>query len=172
MSNSINLIEKHSEKSDKEVLAGKIRRVSFIMLISVGLISIVFFLLSYRFSVGYVKGQEDKLLKKMSEFEQLGSKVFLLNTRLTDISSLLSSRSKFNQLSDAIVNVKPDGLNISKYQIDATGVSIQANSNNLSDVDSFLNALLQLTKEKKLTIVQINNLTANLSGYSIQLTLN
>lgn len=172
MSNSINLIEKKTEKNARSELIKRTKKISFFIVFSVGLLSIVSFLLSYRFSIGYVRTQEDKLIKKMTAFEQIGSKVFLLNSRLTDISFLLSSRKKINITSESIINLKPENLIFSKYQIDSGGVQIEASSPNLSDINDFLNSLLSLSKQKKISSVVINSLGANLSGYSVQILIN
>lgn len=171
MSNSINLIKKQTEVNNKTDISNKIKKISFIVLICLGLLSIVLFLLSYRFSIGYVRSQEDKLIRKLGTYEQLGSKVYLLNSRLSDISLLISGRSNFNQITDSIVNVMPANLKFTKYQIDAGGIMIEANSKNLSDINDFLNSLLDLNSNKMLTSVEITSLSANALGYSIKLSL-
>lgn len=172
MSNGINLIEKQADKNVRSELTGRIKKFSFVLVFSVGLLSILFFLLNYRFSLGYVKSEEDKLTKKMLSFEEVSSKVFLLNSRLADISYLLSSRKKPNVTSEVIINIKPENLAISKYQIDAGGVSIDASSPNLSDINDFLNSLLSLTEKKKISSITINSLGADVSGYSVGLLIN
>lgn len=172
MSNSINLIQKQTETNSKEVLSEKIKKISFGVLISVGLLSIVLFLLSYRFSIGYVRSQEDKLMRKMGAYEQLGSKVFLLNSRLGDISFLISSRLKINKTSDAIIGVTPANLRLVKYDMNAKGIEIQAESQALSDINDFLNSLLALNANKVFSSVKIDSLSANASGYQLHVFLN
>lgn len=172
MSNSINLIEKQTGKNDRVELAEKLKRISLILLLSVGLFSIVIFLLSYRFSIGYVRAQEDKLTKKMTSYDQLGSKMFLLNSRLTDVSFLLSSRKKYNKVSEEIIKVAPDGLKITRYQIDSGGIQVDASSANLADLNNFLNSLLSLSQNKTISSILIRSLGANSTGYSAQLLIN
>lgn len=172
MSNSINLINKETTKSNRDDLVKKIRKISFLSLFAVGLISILLFLLSYRFSIGYVRTQEDKLIRKLSSFEQIGSKVFLLNSRLADISILLSSRKNYNRFTESIINQKPENLIISNYKIDSSGVVVEASSTNLSDINDFLNNLFILNQKKIISSVVINTLGANASGYRMQLSIN
>lgn len=172
MSNSINLIEKQTGKDVHSELIERIKKASFILVFSVGLLSIISFLLSYRFSIGYVRTQEDKLIKKMISFEQISSKVFLLNSRLSDISFLLSSRKKYHVISEAIINAKPENLIITKYQIDSGGAQIEATSQSLPDVNDFLNSLLSLTEKKKISSILISSLGVDASGYSVQLLIN
>lgn len=172
MSKGINLIEKQAEKNARPELAGRIKKASLVIVLSVGLLSILFFLLNYRFSIGYVKTEEDKLIKKMLSFEQVSSKIFLLNSRLADISFLLSSRKKYNVVSETIISVKPENMAISKYKLDSSGVLIEASSPNLSDINDFLNSLLSLSEKKKISSVIINSLEAAASGYSVEILIN
>ena len=75
----------------------KLKNISYILLISVAFLSLVSFLIDYRFSAGYVIKQENKLIESMSSYKKLGTQVFLLNDRLSHLNQLIVSRKSFKE---------------------------------------------------------------------------
>src|SRR3989344_7852835 len=111
MSIDINLASKTSESS-KDALLRKTKTISFIILFAVGLLSLVLFLVNLRFSANYVKREQNKLIEDLSAYDETASRIFLLNQRLSNISSILSLRKKHHEKADKIVEKIPSSVAI------------------------------------------------------------
>ena len=166
MSIEINLINKTSEGS-KDVRLRKIKTFSFITLFIVGFLSIILFLINYRFSANYVKREQDKLIANLSEFDEIASKIFLLDQRLSDISDILSSRKKYHETADKIIEKVPDSVAITEFQIDEAGILIEVGSSSLLELNNFLNGMLTLSNSKVINGVVLDSLTS--SGFEFSM---
>ena len=171
MSIEINLISKSSEGS-KDLRLRKIKTISFLTLFVVGALSLILFLIDYRFSASYVRGQQSELIADLSQYDETASRIFLLNQRLTDISELLSQRKKHHEKAEKIVEKLPTSVAISEFQIDESGVVMSVNSTSLLELNNFLNDILSLSKSKVLGVVILERLTTGASGYTMRVKTN
>lgn len=171
MSTEINLISKPTEGS-KNARLRKIKTISFITLFAVGFFSLILFFIDYRFSASYVRGQQNKLIADLSEYDETASKIFLLNQRLTDISELLSQRKKHHEKAEKIVEKLPTSVAISEFQIDESGVVMSVSSASLLELNNYLNHILSLSKSKVLGAVILDRLSTGTFGYTMRIRAN
>lgn len=171
MSTEINLISKPTEGS-KNARLRKIRTISFITLFTVGFFSLILFFIDYRFSASYVRGQQNKLIADLSQYDETASRIFLLNQRLSDISELLSQRKKHHEKAEKIVEKLPTSVAISEFQIDESGVVMSVSSTSLLELNNFLNDILSLSKSKVLGVVILDRLSTGTSGYTMRIKTN
>ncbi len=172
MSIDINLVNKKTSESAKDLRLKKVKTISFAILIVVAISSILLFLINLRFSVNYVKGQQNKIIDALSVYDETSSKIFILHQRVEDLSSIISERKKYHNKTELLFADLPTGVAIDEYEIDESGVVLGVSSNSLLDLDTFLNYLLDLTKSKKLTTIRMTKLSSVDEGYSMKLVLN
>ncbi len=172
MSIDINLVNKKTSESLKDLKLKKVKTISFTILIVIAISSIVLFLINLRFSVNYVKGQQVKIVEGLAAYDETTSKIFILNQRVADLSNIISERKKYHDKTDLIFKDFPDGIAIDEYEIDDGGISLGVSSTSLLELDTFLNYLLDLTKSKKLTSIRMTGLSSVEKGYSMKLSLN
>ena len=155
MSIDINLVNKKTSESVKDLRLKKVKTISFAVLIAVAVSSVLLFLINLRFSVNYVKGQQNKIIEALSAYDETTSKIFILHQRVEDLSTIISERKKYHDKTELIFKNFPTGISIEEYEIDESGVILGVSSNSLLELDTFLNYLLDLTKTKKITSVPV-----------------
>ena len=168
MSIDINLASKTSESS-KDALLRKTKTISFIILFAVGLLSLVLFLVNLRFSANYVKREQNKLIEDLSAYDETASRIFLLNQRLSNISSILSLRKKHHEKADKIVEKIPSSVAIEEFQIDDSGIIMEVNSSSLLELNNFLNGMLSLSKSKVFSTVVLDGLSYSDSEFIMKI---
>lgn len=168
MSIDINLASKTSE-SPKNARLRKIKTISFIALFGVGFLSLILFLISFRFSANYVKKEQNKIIEELEAYEQTASKIFILSKRLSDISEILSTRKKYHEKADKIVEKIPQPVAISEFSIDEGGIAIEVNSSSLLELNNFLNDMLSLSDSKVISGVVFDGLTYSGSEFVMKL---
>lgn len=171
MSANINLVDKRSPDDSRREKATKIKGISFAVLFLTAFLALVIFVVNYRFSASYVKKQEAELLSQLSSYNDTSAKIFIVNSKLTDISNVLSQRKKYNTLSTQIVAQNTGGASIDAYQIDEAGITMSVSSSTLSPIDQFLNALLDLSKKKIITSVTLKSLSLESGRYVVELSI-
>lgn len=172
MSIDINLVNKKTSESVKDLRLKKVKTISFAILIIVAVSSVLLFLINLRFSVNYVKGQQNKIIDALSAYDETTSKIFILHKRVEDLSSIISERKKYHEKTELIFTDLPTSVAINEYEISESGVVLEVSSNSLLELDTFLNYLLDLTKSKKLTTIRLSGLSSVDEGYSMKLILN
>ncbi len=172
MSIDINLVSKVTPKGSRDVQLKKIRTLSFVILFLVAFSSLTIFLISFRFSVNYVKKQQNDLIKKLSVYDETTSKILLLNSRLSDISSILGQRRKYNQIAGGIVKDISSSVNMQSFQISDAGISIEVSSSSLLELNNFLNHMISLSKSKIVSSVILDSLSSESSVYKMKLKAN
>ncbi len=171
MSIDINLVSKTSESS-KEARLRKIKTFSFVTLFVVGFLSIAFFLINYRFSANYVRKEQIEIMNSLSEYENIASKIFLLNKRLSDISLILSTRKKHHERAGKIIEKIPSSTQVSEFQIDDSGIVMEVSSGSLIELNNFLNDLLSLSESKVLNGVLLDGLSTSKSEFIMKVKAN
>lgn len=173
MSIDINLVNKKTSDSVKDLKLKKIKTISFTILIIIAISSILLFLINLRFSVNYVKSQQNKIIESLSAYDETTSKIFILHQRVEDLSLIISERKKYHDKTELIFKDLSDSITINEFEIDESGVTLGVTSNSLLELDIFLNYLLDLTKTKKLTSIRMTGLSSVDDGsYSMKLILN
>lgn len=172
MSSDINLIINRTSESVNSARIKKIKNFSFILLFFVGFLSLLFFLINFRYSVNYVKKQEADLIKSLSVYDATAAKILLLNSRLGDISTLLDQRKKYNVVTQAVLKGKNSSMNLDEYRMDSAGISMEVSSTSLKALNDFINHLLSLTSSNTITSVTLENLSQVSQGYEMSIIAN
>lgn len=147
----------------------KLRKISYTALIIVALFSVAIFLINLRFSVNYVKNQQQKLTKELSIYGETASRLFLLNSRLTDIASILEKRKEYNKIADQIIEDMSGSITIRNFQLSETGVVIIASAPSLKDLNDFTNQMIKLSKEGVVSNVVLEALSTEQAEYVVTL---
>ncbi len=168
MSIDINLISKRTLEDSKEQRVSKLKNYSFVLLFFVGFLSLVVFLINYRFSVNYVRRQQNDLIKKLSIYDDTATKIVFLNSRLLDISGVISERNKFSKTSAAILDTNIS-VNIREYILDERGLSMEISSPSLGFLNDFLNHVFKLTG-KDLSSVSLESLSIEEGEYVMKIS--
>lgn len=169
MSSNINLIDKRSVEDSKKTRLKKLKNFSFALLFFVGLLSLIVFLLNYRFSVRYVRKQQEDIIKKITIYDETAVKIILLNSRLSDVSKVLNRRSKYNEKMSKILDGVKGATTIDGFEVNENEVSITASSTSLSSLDDFLNNLLKMVDLKLFSNVILEEISEDGARFSVKI---
>lgn len=171
MSANINLISRTSLEDSKTSRQRKLKNYSFILLFLIGFASLLIFLINYRFSVNYVRKQQQDLIKKISIYDETALKVILLNSRLSEISQVLSDRPKNTGLVREIVKGQTGSLVMDEFSLDTNGITIKLSSRSLLSLNEFLNNLLKLIQSKLISSININSFSYDGTSYLMEVAI-
>lgn len=172
MSIDINLINKITSEGSRDIRLKKVRIISYSLLMLVVSFSIILFLFDLRFSANYVIGQQNKLTQEFTSQNKLIAKIFILNGRISSLSSIISQRKLYHEKTDLVFKNITDRITAASYKIDEKGISIELNSTSLLDLNNYLNYLLGLVKTKKLNSITLEALSSDKNGFSMLLVIN
>lgn len=161
----INLAGKGSDLPKKERVE-KVRLISFASLFIVAVLSILVFLVNLRFSTSTVKKQETQVSQNLSSYNQTIAKISLLNSRLSDISSILAGRADYSQNLETIINSLGSNSTVTSYRVQGKVLIISVSSSSLLDLNDFLNKTLALSS---VTDVKLTQLGSESSAFSMTL---
>ncbi len=171
MSVNINLISSTDNEDPRKKRLRKLKNFSFILLFLVGFMSVMIFLINYRFSVNYVRGQQEDLIKKISIYDNTAIKIVLLNSRLNDISTLLDNRPKYNKIAAEIAKGLESSINVKEIKIEDGKISISVSSGSLLSLNEFLNNIFRMKESKLITSVNLERLSRESSSYVIEISI-
>jgi len=112
--------------------------------------AIIIFIVNTTFSVDSVKKQQESVLTGMVSLKDKSGKLFVVNDRIANISSLLRSRKDYSPIINKLTGLVPDQAAVSGIQLDQKTISLIVVSDSLLPLDSFLNGLINLTTKKEL----------------------
>ncbi len=165
MSIDINLVNKSSRETSRELRLRKIKTISFVALFFVALSSLIIFLINFRFSVNFVKNQQNSLIAELSVYDETASRIFLLNNRLADISLILGQRKKYNDVAGKIIENQSGSSTIEEFRIGKDGIVVGVSSNSLLELNDFVNHMLDLNKKNIIQSVVLDSLSSDTSSY-------
>ena len=171
MSVNINLISSTDNEDPRKKRLRKLKNLSFILLFLVGFMSLMVFLINYRFSVNYVRVQQADLIKKISIYDNTALKIVLLNSRLNDISTLIDDRPKYNKIAAEIAKGLGSSINVKEIKIEDSGISISVSSPSLLSLNEFLNNILRIREAKLIKSVNLESLSIESSAYVIEISI-
>lgn len=171
MNIDINLAKNKDPNDLRKEKIKKLKNLSIALLALTAFLALVIFGLDYRFSASYVKNQEANLLKVLEAYDEDTAKLFIVNTKLQDISKLLTKRNNFDEKIDKILAGSPESISIQEFTIDEKGIEMEATTNSLTDVDDFLNYLIKLSDEDELSSITLKSLKLEKDEYILELVL-
>ncbi|GEM_PF-3455739 len=172
MSIDINLVNKKTSEGSRGIRLKKVRIISYSLLMFVVSFSIILFLFDLRFSANYVIGQQNKLTQEFISQDKLIAKIFILNGRISSLSSLISQRKQYHEKTDLVFKKISNQITVTSYKIDEKGITLELSSNSLLDLNNYLNYLLGLVKTKKLNSITLEALSSDKDGFSMLLVIN
>ena len=167
----INLVIK-KDKSPRNKRVKTLRKISFGILFIVAFLSIIIFLFNLRFSISSIKKQQQSAIQNLSTYDQTAIKIFLLNSRLNDISSILNSRVDNNQTLRKITSDVKSSTTIKDFSVNKNVFSMTLSSASLLDLNDFLNQILSLSSSGEVSSVSLKELQINESNYIMKLEMN
>lgn len=171
MSVNINLVDNKNSESARREKIKKFRAISFGILFLTAFLSIIIFAIDYRFSASYVQKQKAELLSELEPFSETSAKIFILNSKLSDISNVLSTRTNYSEKVKLIEAGNNGNISIEEFKIDSSGTVIIFSSYSLTSIDEYLNYLIGLTADEQLSGIVLNSLTADENGYKVELSI-
>lgn len=169
MSANINLVNQKNPNKDHAQRVHKLKAIAYCVLIFSALIVIIIFSLEYRFSASYVKKQQAQLLSEMDQYSARSAKFFIVNSSLTEIGTILGARKNYHEKTKEIYSVKPSDILISEYLHDDSGIKFAASTNSLVSLDSFLNALIDLSQKEVIGGLAMEKLVYDGNNYSVEI---
>lgn len=158
MNANINLLLRTDEESLRRKKRIKIFNFAAgISLISVGLISLFIFISIKAADSSSIRGEQEIVLKKLSQFQDRQAKLFILNDRAENIDKILKIRKDISVTMNSLLTKVPDSLSIDNFQADEKSVVITGQSRSLSAIGEFINNLTEMVRRKEI----IKSLTLN-----------
>lgn len=172
MFDEINLVIKNDKNVPRKEQLERIRLASFLALFFIGILSVVIFLVNLRFSTSGIKNQQSQVLQTLSSYNDSIAKIYLLNTRLDDIGTIMNKRKDYSQDVEQIIKLAASGMTIESYEYDQQkNLTLSASSASLKDLNDFLNNVLKLQSNKVGDVV-MTGLTADpKQGYTVSLEI-
>jgi hypothetical protein len=167
----INLVIKKENNTPKKKQVDLLKRVSFGILFIVAFLSVIFFLLNLRFSVTSIKKQQKAVIQNLSTYDQTAIKIFLLNSRLSDISRILNSRVKYNESVGKIIFSVTPSMTVEDFSVNKKKLSITIISPSLLDLNDFLNKTLSYSATREVSSVSLKELQVSDLGYIMKLEM-
>lgn len=171
MSININLVDKRSPQESKSEKLKKLKGISFGVLFLTALLSILIFVIDFRFSASFVRKQQADLMEELEPYNETTSKIFILNSKLSDASAIITARKKYNKLASEILKSSPESLSIDEFMISEAGVTMTITSTSLLPIDEFLNSTLKLLKNKTISNVTLKDLSLEINTYTVELLI-
>jgi len=173
MITDINLLLRTDEESLKR--KKRIRILNFVaagLLIIVGLISLVVFLLIQGANSPSIRKEQNDVLKKISQFQDRQSKLFILNNRIDSIDKILKTRKDISKTMNELLAKMPDNLSINSFEINAKSIVLTGESNSLYSIAQLINNLTDMVYKKEiLKSLTLSSLTLDNSSNGYQVSL-
>ncbi len=174
MTNDINLlVSKDANYLRQKKILSLARLVAFTSLGIVTLLSVIAFFLNSQFSPTLIKSQEDTVMQSLSKQSKKQAKLFVVNNRITNITTVLNKRVDYYKILSLILDKIPTNVSIDRIEVGKKQISLTISSNSLIPIDTLINNFVDMVRNKKL----INSLTLNslalnakTSQYSISLS--
>lgn len=170
MSININLVGQKDPRDSKAEKVRKIKGISFAILFLTAFLAILIFGIDYRFSASYVQKQQANLLSELDNYKDESAKIFIVNSKLSELSKILAQRKKYDNVITQIYNANIDGASIDELVLDEAGISIIVSSNSIESIDKFINSLLELNKQQVINGVALKRLTYAGDRYILEIS--
>lgn len=171
MYNEINLVTDKDSSSTKKSKIGKIRKISYFLLFTVTVLSVFIFILNVRFSVNSVKQKQTSVMNNLSIYNDNIVKIIFLNLRLTDIKSIISGRTNYQDTLEKFFTNVPSDIDVQGYAMENGKITITLASNSLLSLNEYLNESLKTANDEGLQDVKLASLTAQSSQFVMIITM-
>lgn len=174
MINDINLlVGKDANYLRQKKLLSLARLIAFVSLGIVALFSVIVFFLNSQFSPTLVKREEDAVLQSLSTLGKKQAKLFIVNNRIQNITTVLNSRVDYYKILSLILGKVPTEVSIDRIEVDKKKISLMISSSSLIPINTLINNFVDMVRKKEIiTSLVLNSLTlsAKTGRYSISLS--
>jgi Tfp pilus assembly protein PilN len=171
---NINLVSTTVEESVKEQRSLRILRYLAISAVAlIGLSSVISFIITQQVSPSGVIKQQVQVLSEIAALREKEAKILLVNSRVSDINSIIEKREKYDQVLSTIFDSIPAGLSVDTIQVSSNSIGFSAGSSSLLIIEDLINSFSTLVAEKRLIKkLTIGNITAdsNSGAYNISIS--
>lgn len=166
MNKSINLVSNRNEQVERELLILKIVRVvSVSLLITISVVAISAFILSTQISLSKIKEEENTTLSQISALHEKLTTYYLTKDRLTNISSILTTRKDYVKPITAILEKVPEDLSLEGISIEKEVFTINISGTSLISMNKLIDDISALGKQNKvLANVKLQSLSLDVKG--------
>jgi hypothetical protein len=165
---NINLARQEDKNLSDERLR-QVRLASFLLLFIVGIVSVLLFLVSFRLSIAPIRQQQEVQIDQILNLNDKATKSIILNSRLSDISSILGSRKKHNEIGAKMLSDIPDSVFINEMSLEESKFVLVVSSNSLLDLNGVLNKTLDLIDSKTIGSATLEELSIQGSSYVMKI---
>lgn len=173
MTKDINFLAiKNSEKRKRRKGLRVVRITAISSLIAVVLLSVLVYSLNRKVYPQALKNERDSLLKSISALHTKEAKHAIVANRIENISELLNKRVDYPKIVSKFFDKIPPGIKIDSLRIDKKTIILTISSNSLKPIDELIDGLINLGKEKEISVLLLDSLSmSEASGtYSVSLT--
>ena len=166
MNKSINLVSNRNEQVERELLILKIVRVvSVSLLITISVVAISAFILSTQISLSKIKEEENTTLSQISALHEKLTTYYLTKDRLTNISSILTTRKDYVKPITAILEKVPEDLSLEGISIEKEIFTINISGTSLISMNKLIDDISALGKQNKvLANVKLQSLSLDVKS--------
>lgn len=175
MNKNINFLTIKNRKTAKKKKGLKaVRVIAVFSLVAVVFLSVLIYILNQRIYPKSLKLEHDSLLKKITVLHDKEAKHAILANRIENVSELLNKRVDYSKHINKFSETIPKDITVDAFKIDQKAILLTISSSSLRSIDEFINALINLGKDKEITVLLLNSLSMNegSGAYSVSLTAN
>ncbi len=175
MNKDINFLAiKTSQKGEKKKGLMLVKVTAISSLILVAILSVLAYYLNGKIYPQALKNERDYLLRSLSTLHNREAKLAIVSNRIGNISELIDKRVDYSKLISKFFEKMPNGIKVDNLRIDKQTILLTVSSNSLLPINEFIDGLIELGREKEISILLLDSLsTSEASGtYSVSLTAN
>lgn len=173
MNTNINLLIHSNEESKRG--QKRVKRLNFIavmILIGVGCLSLIIFLLVQITNTSAILREQNDVIEKISQFQDVEAKLFVLNNRIDNVEKVLGKRIDLSKVISGLLAKTPGRLSIEDLEIDDKTVSLTGQSTSLLAIGELINNLTDMVHKKEIiSSLVLNTLVFDESKNSYQVSI-
>lgn len=129
---------------------------------------IVLYILFLKTSLMSLSSQEQKMLTTISKYDKQRVQLLTIAERISVIKKLLVTKQEFSERIGLLVKYIPDGMTVTSMDISGSKVSLELESGNLSQFNTFFNTILpKLPEDKKAGVKKIDILSFSVNPNNV-----
>lgn len=136
-----------------------VRYIAIGVLFIVAALSVIFFILIATSPLQQLKHDKYVAIQKLGRYHQDIAKLLILEERADSIKTILASRPSITMINQDLQKRLPDTVSIKTLSIKGKKITITATSPSLTQVNTFMNNLIDGTKQKKISKVAVQDLS-------------
>lgn len=170
--NFLTILNSDAKKSKKGIKLARI--LAICSLILVVLLSVLVHYLNRMVYPQALKTERASLLKSLSSLRSKEAKLSVVANRTENASELISKRVDYSKIISKFFQKKPSEINVDSLRMDKKTIILTFSSNSLLPINEFIDGLIELGREKAISLLVLDSLSISESTgiYSVSLTSN